>query len=351
MPKLKITQKDIALAADVSQAVVSLVLSGGDIQIAEATRTRILETAAELGYAPRQRNAKMKAVSGNRTLAYIRPVVTREDGNEEWICRAYDEFYDQIQNHLVAAAYQKGCAVLVRPYADPKELTRWITEWGVDGVFAHFFDDELLRWIAVRHPTVQIDRGVAANADAVFSDQEQAIVMAVNHLYSRGHRKIVYIPKTPLTDYLSKLRTWAYRERLNSLGLPVYEEFLNRNPAEISDQLLDLIGGNSTDSPTAIIAGDFPCLQLIKTAISRGFSLPNDFSIVGIDNVSAGVFSHPSLTSIDHRYKDCADAAISLMLERIRDPKAAYRKVAIVPQLVVRESVMDIISDSVAIAR
>ncbi len=344
MTQRRITQKDVAREADVSQGIVSLVLNEVEVEVAEATRQRIWEAARRLGYAPRPRGAKARparakaAPANNRTgkvIAYVRPVVVRNGPQDASIFEAYDEFYNQVQNQLVEQAHRKGYTLLVRPCESKAELTRWLLEWGVDGVLMHGNQPALGEWIAKRYPMVEINRRIVSGASAVMANQEEIIHLAMEYLHQRGHRRIAYASSALDTEVIVR-RARAYRDTARSMGLPVYEEFLSCDtPEAIGAHLF----ADRPDRPTALIAGDPSALMVQKDALARGYTLPDDLSLIGIDNISADVFAAPPLTSIDVRADEVSRMALNLLGNHFDDPSLSSHKVEITPRLVERCSV------------
>lgn len=339
MPKRKPTQRDVAKAANVSQGLVSLVLNNATAEVAEGTRIRIVEAAKRLGYTPKEKHEyePRKKVPGKqgKLLAYISRTLKREAPLDHSIYDAYEEFYSRFKNRLVELAYQNGVSLLVRPCDNPVELTSWLIEWGVDGVIMHANNKALGEWISKRYPMVQINRRNVEDADAVMANQEAMIVIAMDYLRKHGHERIAFATESRDDDSLLR-RKRAYLNYTREAGLRAYEEFLTcDNVGEMTSKLFR----SQTDRPTAMITSDPNALMLQKEAIKRGLSLPSDLSIVGIDNISADVFATPALTSIDVRADEVTRVALSLILDRMKDPTLAFQKTEITPKLVIRESV------------
>lgn len=341
MRKAKATQKDVASACDVSQTLVSLVMSGSNAEVAEATRKRILETAKKLGYVPKKTAAPIRRA---RTLAYIRPFVLRGHHEEHWIYDSYEEYYNRIQNRLLEEAFEAGYSLIVRPYTETNELTHWLSEWDVDGVFWHANDVSLAQWIAKRYPMVQINRHAVIDACAVSTNQEELVTLAMDHLRAAGHRRIAYVPAQPIKDHLRKMRNRAYLDYTELHGLPTFE---NEIPFEDSlsmtdgeERLLSLMEKPESERPTAAILGDHFALHFARIAMKHGYQLPRDLSLVGIDNTSASNFSQPPLTSMDTGMSEIARIATTLLTQRIQNPRLEVQKVFVTPNLVVRESVV-----------
>lgn len=334
------TQREIAKASGVSQGLVSLVLNNADVDVAKATRLRILETAKRLGYTPKKNELRVRSKKNSlpekgKVLAYIPRTFKREMPDHDMIYDAYEEFYAQFQNELVEAAYKKGFSLLVRPYENPSEFTHWLIEWGVDGVLMHARDKLLGEWIAKRYPMVQINHRSVSEADVVTADHGEIITMAMDHLYKQGHRHIAHIAKSAGVA-ANECRIQSYRDYTKKHDLHCYEEFLDYGSEE---QMVESFFGHDFQPPTAVITGDSLAVILQQEAAKRGFSLPRDLSVIGIDNTALGRFASPPLTSVDVQIHEVAHTALALMMERLKEPSRSFRKVEIFPKLILRESV------------
>ncbi len=342
-PPRKVTQKDVAAAADVSQALVSLVFSDSSSSddISESSRRKIIEAAQQLGYQKRKKEVQVK--KSRKVLAYIYPEVKRGHHEEHWLYDSYEDFYMRIQRPLQEAAQAHGYSLMAYCDSDSAQLTQWLSEWEVEGVFWRGRDPKFAEWINLRFPLVQVGRRMIAHADTVLVNQEESAEIALEHLHSKGHTRIAFLPRAHHYDDLDKRRIYAYRSFMEGIGVePVLLKPLFSRltlTLESIHAAIDLLTSDSPDRPTALIASDGHALYIQKRLLMAGLSLPGDFSIVGIDNISAGNFSHPALTSVDDQHDAVAMGAISLMQHRIVNPKAPYQKLEVTPQLVERESV------------
>ncbi len=335
----KTTQQDVAKAAQVSQALVSLAFSSTSPGIGVSTRKHIIATARRLGYQPRAGGRPKR----NKLFAYIRPVVTPSGNHDADVLEAIKEFYNGIQNCLVDAAVEAGLDLLVKASRDELQITHWLSEWDIDGVIWHSWGGTMLDWIVARFPTVQLNRCESTRTDAVCADQELIVEEAMNHLVEHGHRRIAFCPLYPPENKLWQVRTQAYREYVRSHGLPatrVYEGNLESRLELVRD-----VVNAAPDAPTALIAADSAAILVAKAAKEQGLELPRQLSIVGVDNISAGAHVEPALTSFDQQMPEIARCAIALLVERIKHPETPFRRIAIAPKLVPRDSVARIPCD------
>lgn len=333
----KVTQKDIAKEAGVSQALVSLILGGGTgVEISSENRVKIVETAERLGYKKRK-----KPKARRKLLAFVYPEVQRTGHKEELIFKSYEDFYGRMRMRLEEAAKARGyelmsCAITSKS----TDLTQWLKKWDIQGVFWDSGNLKMAQWVQKRLPMVQIDRHLMDRVDAVMSHQVEMVEVAMRHLLAAGHQRIGFISKFPLDDFLSRQRVRGYRELVEAEGLESYDYSTEVSVGGIGmERLLEVFRRPHEERPTALVAPDHYAILIQKRLLREGFSLPEDLSIVGMDNITACDFAHPALTSVDGEYGEVMASAMQLMEDRIENPSRISRRIEISPSLVERESV------------
>ena len=331
MSTRKPTQCDLAKAAGVSQSLVSLVMGESSAPVAKETRQRILDAAKRIGFASKVKRRKTRE---SKLLAYIRPSLEIRGLEHQDIQNSYIQFYNHIQNSLVEQSYAAGYELIVRPYSQPADLTHWLIEWGVDGVFWHSRDESLARWIASRFTMVQINRHLRIPADSVVPDQEGIVLVALNHLRQLGHKRIALLSFSR-NDDVTRLRSRTYLEYMRENRLASFEDWIAEGDL---DKIIRMLAERSPQNPTALIVGDYSALLIQQKLRQMGFSLPEDLSIVGIDNVSATEFSNPRMTSVDIQIEEITRVSLSLMISRINNTVDSFQKIEVSPRLVVRDS-------------
>ncbi|HWL52775.1 MAG TPA: LacI family DNA-binding transcriptional regulator [Chthoniobacteraceae bacterium] len=327
----KITQKDIAHEAGVSQALVSMILNGepDGNRISNERRGKILATAERLGYRPRK---KRKVKGRDKLFVFVSSPVQREEGRSPFIHSSLEGFYHRLYEQVHMAALAQGYSTMHYPADKIEELTRWLSEWEVSGIFWNHGSAQLLNWVSPRFPVVQLERALAREVDSCMADQEMLVQLALEHLHERGHRRIGYISKAPVTDYVAVQRRQAFQNA--SAAMEGVE------PACITAGIAGLQENLRSSRPvSAIIAPDLICFKIIQTLSGSGLSCPDDLSLIGIDNFQACDFSSPTLTSVDLNFKDMAGNAFSLLLARINGEESLPKKIFVTPRLIERASV------------
>jgi DNA-binding LacI/PurR family transcriptional regulator len=91
--------------------------------------------------------------------------------------------------------------------------------------------------------------------------------------------------------------------------------------------------------PTAIFAfNDQMAIGVLRFALEQSMRVPEDLSIVGVDNVSIGSFVTPRLTTVAQPMADLGRVAAQLLLERIQGLSGGSVQRLLPPELIVRES-------------
>ena len=95
--------------------------------------------------------------------------------------------------------------------------------------------------------------------------------------------------------------------------------------------------------PTAMLcANDQVAMTALAAFHAEGVQVPGDISLVGFDNLPESAYTIPALTSCDNHVENLMNAAVELLLRRIREPQAPRQTVLLDPELVSRNSVREI---------
>jgi len=193
-------------------------------------------------------------------------------------------------------------------------------------------------------PVILVERSSRA-FESVMSDHSYGAELAIEHLASRGHRRIgLAIAASPTAPWLRE----SHARMVSKLGL--------ENDAPILEyERLGPVGGNNqgelaaflddcrrTGTTAALVLPDEEAITLIHIADEAGVSVPQDFAIVAYDDEVADLAAVP-LTSIAPPKRDVGHAAVTMCMERLAGKHGtgltpALRRVNLAPQLIVRES-------------
>ena len=166
-------------------------------------------------------------------------------------------------------------------------------------------------------------------------DDEKAGYVATQYLLSMGHRKISGV--FPHSHRQGHLRYLGYVKAHAEYGIPIQEDLVcwhsKENMLQIlhSNQFLEQL----SRSTAALCYNDSTALLIIDLLRQNGKSVPEDLSVVGIDNSELAKVS--MLTSVAHPAGHLGEAAAKLLLSMINGSEG--RSILFPPQLVVRSSV------------
>jgi DNA-binding LacI/PurR family transcriptional regulator len=333
-----VTIKDVARRAGVSIATVSYVLNRS-ASVSEATRARVLEAVAELGYRPSAIARGLRAQE-SRVIGY------------SWLRVPADRWHpilDRFLYSMTEAAEAQGYQILTftraqgdKPWLPYQEL---LLTGRVDGFILSETnrDDERISYLLERgFPFVAFGR---ANEEWDFPyldvDNEAGLRLAVDHLVALGHRRIGLIA-WPEPSLVGHYRYRGYVLALESAGISLDPAWIVRTEhteaagRQAMRTLLDL---PPRHRPTAVVAvSDLMAIGAINATYEAGLHPGRDVAVVGFDDIPTAQYLRPSLTTLRQPIDEVGERVVNMLLQLIRGEELAQRRVLLAPTLIVRES-------------
>ena len=324
--------RDVAEAAGVSLAAVSLVLNKKPIRISPTKRKAIETAARRLGYAPHV-GARRLVHGRMETIAILFPFapsalshiylfeLTREITNSARAVN-HDVLLDFLhsqrpEDYRVGSGRVDGTLVVAN-LQTPRGLLQNLEE--------------------SRHPHVVMG-GSFLDPRAhkcVDCDLREGTRDLACHLIKEGHRRIafIYAPLNP------KAKEAGYREALANSGLPIHPTWIMETglSKEDVDRTVNRVL-RIQPRPTALMAtNDDLAIRLIHHLQQRGLTVPGDFSVTGFDDVEIATLTTPSLTTVRIPTKDLAKRAVQTLMREIDRPSSAPVRILLPTKRVIRES-------------
>lgn len=322
---------DIAKAVGVTQTTVANALAGRG-NVSEATRKRILQCAQDMGYRPNVL-ARGLAKGKTSTIGFLLPTIANP---------FYPEIAEEIERITHVHDYQLLLCNTHHDYALGRQnLERLVSRW-VDGIivmgssmdladlvhqFEHGLPIVLCNW-QENEPSPGIPQ---VNVDFRLAGE-----LAAHHLLALGHQKIAIIVDEPQQT----TRFAGFRTALLSAGIPLQDEMIQLGDSTIeSGHAAARTLLTSPQRPTAIFAtNDWMAIGALEAAREEGIHVPEDLSIIGLDNVIVGAHISPPLTTIDIPKHQLAKEATELLMRQIDGDKDQTQSILIPPELLVRHS-------------
>jgi len=334
------TIREIAETCGVSAMTVSAVLNKRRGAASPETRARILRAVEEAGYR-RGSNSRGARPERKNTLGVVLYC--------ECDAIASDRYFGPILDGIFERATRHGQSTLIHVSEEAWELAvkkPLHFEDSCDGLIfmLPILPSESVVDLYKYHvPFVIVGESLTdASLSVVDLDNVAAGYDATNHLLEAGHRLIAHFGGDP-NHISSAQREKGYRNALAEWGVPIDERLILPGKYNIPSgyrRMGELLAADLPNRPTAIFcADDWVALGAMQAIVESGRRIPEDFSLVGINNNKEGVSSQPPLTTINNPLRQVGQRAIDLLIAQIQNGAPAGEKALLRGDLVIRGSV------------
>jgi DNA-binding LacI/PurR family transcriptional regulator len=331
MPK-HVTLRDVADYAGVSITTVSNVVRDWPY-VSQSMRERVKEAIAKLGYSPHV-VAQGLRTGQTQVLAFVVPDLS-------------NPYFAEIVAVAEDIARQYGYTLLVfnsHEDADREAecVQRAASRWADGLLISHTTKTRHSSefWAQFDTPVVAVDRIPADYSGPQCAlDNRRAGELATLHLIELGHQHIAHIagPQSarPAVD-----RQAGYQQALADRGIP-WQRILYTSdlwgPTDGYQLTSELLQGE--EIPTAIFASnDRVAIGALHAITDQGLRVPEDISLVGVDDIEISEHLNPPLTTIHQPLDHLSQQAVEMLIGLIRDEPPPEVAVLLEPELIVRRS-------------
>lgn len=339
MNNRKITLKDIAEELGLSTATISNVIHGKTHKMSERTIHKVQEKLKSSGYIP---NMAAVLLAQNSSKIVCIMLFNDEKYDNKMI---EDPFVAGMLNGLSKELTKKGYFMMLKEENDVSNIVRYASMWNMAGLILIGYceiDYENLR-NHMHIPFVVIDSYTKVSGDYsdVGIDNIYGGYLAGNFLLQNGHTKIMY---------LSDNREGCDWDRYIGLNKALTEKGFNIDENDFKElakdkakryEIYELVKNQIENYTAAFCASDVYAIEFMDYVQSFGIKVPDDFSIMGFDNVPLAKYSHPPLCTIAQDMYKRSELAVELLQELIQG-KESGRTVLLPVHLIERESVKNI---------
>jgi len=283
----RVTSKDVARAAGVSQATVSYVLNGRrDQTISAVTQEKVLAAAHRLGYVPSAAARSLRTGRSEVVLCLI-PDLT--------VSQATEEFKVELSRVLGDAGY--GCVYL--HHAGARQSLEDLWQHVHPAVVVAFGELDPADADAVRHAGIGLVDGIFGpdSATLIGVDQQELGRIQVRYLAERGHRNIGYAAVAdPREDPFCAPRRLGAERMCRKLGLPEPLVVVLDDTPTSAERALTAWHRASVTAAAAF--NDLTALAIMSAAQAAGLVVPDDLAVIGVDDLRVASLVSPRLTTI-----------------------------------------------------
>lgn len=330
---MTVTIYDVAREAGVSMATVSRVVNNNP-NVKPQTRKKVFEAIERLGYRP---NAVARGLASKKTttVGVVIPDISNPIFSE--VARGIEDIANMYHYNIILCNADKKKEKEIR-------VVNTLLEKQVDGLLfmgGTVTDDHLQ---AFRTSSVPIVLCATTSSDdtipSVDIDHESAAYDAVKALIDNGHRVIGMISGTLQDPANGYARYQGYKRALEDNGLSVKDEYVRvgnyryESGMETMKYFLEL-----EERPTAIFsATDEMAIGAIHMAQDHGLKVPDDISVISVDNTRMASMVRPQLSSVAQPMYDIGAVSMRLLTKLMKKESVEHTKVTLPHELIARKS-------------
>lgn len=331
---MTVTIYDVAREAGVSMATVSRVVNNNP-NVKPQTRKKVYEAIERLGYRP---NAVARGLASKKTTTVGVVIPDIANANFAEVARGIEDIANMYHYNIILSNADKRKDKEIR-------VINTLLEKQVDGLLfmgGAVTEDHVQAFKTSNVPIVLCattdDKGDIPSVDI---DHEGAAFDAVGKLIAEGHRSIAMISGTLQDPANGYARYQGYKRALEQAGIAYREEYVRignyryESGIDATQYFLNL-----SDRPTAIFAAtDEMAIGAIHCIQDSGLSVPDDVSVISVDNSRISSMVRPLLTTVAQPMYDIGAVSMRLLTKLMKKETVENAKVTLPHELIVRRSV------------
>jgi len=303
----------------------------GHERVSDETRQRVENAIAELGYQP---NAIARSMAQGRTytLACLSPNLT-------------DFTFASIIEGAESEARQKGYFLLTASAPDEKSFANLVNQLlasrRTEGLLVITPNVEPHQTLLPKYVST-VFVGADPRLDrfaSVTLDDKKAGSIATDHLIQLNHSRIAHITG-PIMEYSSQNRLNGYEAALYKLGIPSDSSLIWEGDwsATSGYQAIQHFLSTGVKFSAVFAQNDRMAVGAIRALRDAGKLVPQDVSVIGVDDMPLASYFDPPLTTILQDTYCMGRVAACTLIDAIEQPEKACQPMHIEPRLIVRQS-------------
>ena len=306
----KITRKDVAARAGVSETIVSNVLNNNRY-VAEDKRQRVLRAVQELNYHPNNNARALRGKFSGHIMFIADDIANEHFGH---LVSKMDEF-----------GHDQGYLISLTGYWNSEDFIRRVISRQPDGIVisSNSFRREYIRMLAdCGIPVVLIGsrdyEDIDSKVSVVYTGLDEGIRKGVQLLAQKGRKHLVHIDRISAKGHFSNMQDLRYRsfcEAVLDNGMTLSKDSIISGCHNEDELLASIEARIQSGAPIdGIIARNDALAAVAVTAIRNcGLSVPDDIAVVGFDNSRISRITYPQLTTVQIDQAKVASAIFSTL--------------------------------------
>ncbi len=335
----KVTARDVAKAAGVSPATVSLVFRNKP-GVGNDTRERVFSCARDLGF-------EYALPDAPRKTSTLLLVIYKQHGR----VLADTSFFESLIKGVSDATYSLGYHRLSISYfyaqQDKEEQLAAIRSVKCAGIIllaTEMRAGDVAQFERLGVPIVLLDNWFPTkHLDSVVIDNTRGAWSAVRYLANVGHREIGYLhSSTEIRNFLERREGYLSAARgldddVNSVHSIVGVGSTLESAYSDMSEYLD----HDPYLPTAFYAdNDVIAISCMRALQDHGYRVPEDISILGFDDETSAATCNPPLTTMRVPKSRMGALAVKRLVDHIHgETEGEVVRIAVLPEIVQRASV------------
>lgn len=327
------TIKDIAKMAGVSMTTVSKVVNGKTFDIGDKTVARVQKILDDQNYIPNQAARSMRT-NKSMTIGLIIPDIR-------------NPFFTEIARGAEDEAYRNGYNIMLSNSDDVfiKEVSHInsMVQKQVDGILICASNErgsDSNHFLGKNLPTIAIDRPFKSPnlISSITTENTDGAYKAVEYLLKQGHRKILHLAG-PKNNEVSISRLNGYVKAFRDVNVDFDERDIIFGEFSSQSGYSALMNLDFIKEYTAIFcSNDMVAFGALSALKEKGILVPEEVSLMGVDDVEYARLVYPSLTTIDQSAYDLGVVSVKEMINHFKGKKIP-EKIKLKQHLVIRDSV------------
>lgn len=334
-----VTLKDIAHAAGVSTMTVSNVVNNNLSKVSKENAARIQALIKEMGYVPNS-SARSLAKNSSKIIALILRGSAAENALE-------NPHNAMLVGTMIQKIQQHGYYAMLNIMESEYEISQSLQTWNAEGaIFLGMFDSEIEAMCrASEIPMIFVDSySTLRQLSNVGINDYKGGALAARFFYNHGHRKLAFVGPQVRSDGVVQHRFSGFCDELKEHGIILGKEncFTIESATEQAAilSLGEEIAQYRKDITGIFVTSDQIAAFLIQGLRKAGARVPEDFSIIGFDNLVVCQQMSPRLTTISQDLRQKGKLAVDILFRQLLDPLSPAESLVLDVELVERESVI-----------